>query len=51
VLTTITAVVEVKSPTNAENVLLLMCIDSGWLWLRPQDSLNCLMMLEIFSNR
>ena len=48
VLTTMMAVLEVKEPTKAENVLLLMCMDRGWLWLRPHDSLNCLMMLEIF---
>ncbi len=51
VLTTMMAVLEVKEPTKAEKVLLLMCMDSGWLWLRPHDSLNCLMMLEIFSKR
>ena len=51
VQTTMMAVLEVKEPTNAENVLLLMCMDSGWLWLRPHDNLNCLMMLDIFSKR
>ncbi len=31
VLTTMIAVLEVKEPTKAEKVLLLMCMDSGWL--------------------
>ena len=51
VLTTIIAVLDVNDPTKAEKVLLLMCMDSGWLWLRPHDNLNCLMMLDIFSKR